>query len=227
MPECGKISAVTPLVSPSSTTQSRRAAAEEANTDIPQETNDPDDSRLPQMCAVPGSQVRFTKIPRKKYPEGSTPIEITRYSMDHSYVLKRMIASFYKDTPVKLLGEMQFSFVCFLFGQVFDGFEQWKLLVHLLSSCDEAIGDLPDLFSQFISVMHFHLQEIPEDFFVDIVSRNNFLTGTLHAFFENLRDSSADPTLKSRGMKFLESLQKKFKWDFKTENDEDAPVIVN
>ena len=27
--------------------------------------------------------------------------------------------------------------------------------------------------------MHFQLQEIPEDFFVDIVSRNNFLTTTL------------------------------------------------
>ena len=30
------------------------------------------------------------------------------------------------------------------------------------------------------AVLHFQLKEIPEDFFVDIVSRNNFLTSTLH-----------------------------------------------
>jgi len=30
--------------------------------------------------------------------------------------------------------------------------------------------------------MHFQLQEIPEDFFVDIVSRNNFLTTTLQVY---------------------------------------------
>ncbi len=29
------------------------------------------------------------------------------------------------------------------------------------------------------AVLHFQLKEIPEDFFVDIVSRNNFLTATL------------------------------------------------
>ena len=30
-----------------------------------------------------------------------------------------------------------------------------------------------------VAVLHFQLKEVPEDFFVDIVSRSNFLTVTL------------------------------------------------
>ncbi len=37
-------------------------------------------------------------------------------------------------------------------------------------------------FSFSVAVLHFQLQEIPEDFFVDIVSRNNFLTATLQVY---------------------------------------------
>lgn len=33
------------------------------------------------------------------------------------------------------------------------------------------------------AVLHFQLKEIPEDFFVDIVSRDNFLTSTLHVSY--------------------------------------------
>lgn len=37
-----------------------------------------------------------------------------------------------------------------------------------------------------ISVLHFQLKECPEDFFVDIVSRDNFLTTTLSRMFGNI-----------------------------------------
>lgn len=37
-----------------------------------------------------------------------------------------------------------------------------------------------------IPVLHFQLKECPEDFFVDIVSRDNFLTTTLSRMFGNI-----------------------------------------
>jgi A1 cistron-splicing factor AAR2 len=42
--------------------------------------------------------------------------------------------------------------VSFLIGQVFDAFEQWKALVTLLCSCDEALAAHSELFSHFVGV---------------------------------------------------------------------------
>ena len=39
-----------------------------------------------------------------------------------------------------LLGELQFAFVTFLLGHVYDAFEQWKQLVALLTKCDDALA---------------------------------------------------------------------------------------
>lgn len=50
----------------------------------------------------------------------------------------------------ELLAEMQFSFVCFLVAHVYDGFEYWKQLVHLLCSCDEALHSHTELYCNFI-----------------------------------------------------------------------------
>ena len=198
---------------------------------------------LPNMEVVPGTEINFTVIPTKKYPENATPAEVTRYNMDHSYVLRTLIENTYAnvsaepnmdgDTPkpqLMILGELQFAFICFLIGQNYDGFEQWKKLVHLLCSCEEAISVYPELYSNFITVLHRQLTEVPEDFFVDIVTADNFLTRTLQRFFSTLEDlesSTGDViALRQRGLRFRAHLQKKFDWDFTEEPDDYAPVLV-
>ena len=231
-PECGKICAVTQLVSERSTTQSRKEDADKAKqareVDSPSQRNEntEHDPRLPDLKEVEGTKIRFTQVPSRKYPDKATPNEITKYNMDHSYVLQTLLDTVYKDLPTDILGEIQFAFVCFLMGQVFDGFNQWKSLVTLMCSCEEAIGTHEELYSNFISMMHYHIKEIPEDFFVDIVSQDNFLIVVLHTFFENLLNSRASDMLKKRGIKFRDHLQKRFMWDFTTEPDEFAPVVV-
>ena len=64
-------------------------------------------------------------------------------------------------------------------SSVYEAFEQWKRLVHLLCSSEQSLLRHAQLFISLVSTMHFQLKEIPEDFFVDIVSRDNFLTKTL------------------------------------------------
>ena len=39
--------------------------------------------------------LRFSKIPTRKYPPGASPSDITRYSLDHSYVLQSMLQDVY------------------------------------------------------------------------------------------------------------------------------------
>ena len=220
-PLSGKICAVMQLESTPSDTASRQQAAEHQTA-----ATRPSEKDLADMKPVPGTEIRFTEVPKRKYPEGSTPSEMSKYSMDSSYALQTVLDTAYRDCPLGLLGEVQFAFVCFLVGQVYDAFEQWKKLVHLLCSCEEAITRHGELYAAFIAMLHYHVREIPEDFFVDIVARDNFLVAVLRTFFENLAESGGEESLKNRGLRFKEHLEKKFKWDLSAENEEDEPVIV-
>lgn len=75
--------------------------------------------------------------------------------------------------------ELQFAFICFLIGNVYDAFEHWKRLLNILCQSEDAVGKYQDLYINLISVLYHQLNEIPADFFVDIVSQDNFLTSTL------------------------------------------------
>jgi len=111
---------------------------------------------------------------------------------------------------------------------VYEAFDAWKQLVHLLSSCVDAASCRPQLYMQLLSVLHRHIAEIPEDFFVDIVSHNNFLTDALRCLFENI-ESADDRALdvKNRSKRFRAHLEHKFNWDFGAETGEYAPVVVD
>lgn len=182
---------------------------------------------LPTLTTIAGTEMRFTEIPKQRYPDGASPQEITKHSMDSSYLLETLLKTVYSENYSGILGEIQFAFICFLIGQVFDAFEQWKRLVHLLCSSESALNSHSELFMNFISMLHFQVHEIPEDFFVDIVSANNFLTSTLQEFFSNLDEGNGDSQLRQRGRKFREHLTKKFNWDFTAEPEDFAPVIVD
>ncbi|KAJ8321385.1 hypothetical protein KUTeg_001067 [Tegillarca granosa] len=235
-PVTGKICSVTEFISESSNTKSRKAAA--ANSDGKtyksgtfsgeEPSSDQDaESKIPDMKTKPGTEIRFSLFP-KRYKENATPAEITHGGMDSSFQLDSMLSTYFTNVKTELLGEIQFSFICFLIGQVYDAFDQWKKLVHLMCSCVDALKRHTDLYCDFITVLHFQVYEIPEDFFVDIVSGNNFLTTTLQEFFANLENEiDVDKKLQKKGLKFRDHLTQKFKWDFTSESDEYAPVVVN
>ncbi|XP_054255042.1 protein AAR2 homolog, partial [Indicator indicator] len=136
-------------------------------------------ARLPRMEPKAGTEIRFTELPKQMYPEGATPEEITRHSMDLSYALEKVINQRYASQPLELLAELQFAFICFLIGNVYDAFEHWKRLLNILCRSEDAMGRYQELYSSLISVLYHQLNEIPADFFVDIVSQDNFLTSTL------------------------------------------------
>ena len=104
-------------------------------------------------------KIRFSEI--RKYPEGATPAEVTKYNMDHSYALETLLTSdVYRTSGTEwaILGETQFAFICFLIGQVYDAFDQWKRLVHLVCHSEEAMAKHPELYSRFISMLHFQVR---------------------------------------------------------------------
>ncbi|XP_051947671.1 protein AAR2 homolog [Xyrauchen texanus] len=182
--------------------------------------------RLPRMKLREGTELRFSNIPKQAYPPGATPAQITQYSMDLSYSLNCVIESHYKEQPLNVLGELQFAFVCFIIGNVYEAFEHWKTLLALLCRSEDAMRERKDLYLGLIAVLYHQLGEIPPDFFVDIVSQNNFLTSTLQDFFQFASSPGVDSTLRKRADKFKAHLTKKFRWDFDADLEDCAPVVV-
>ena len=189
---------------------------------------------LPEMKEEENTMIRFTNIVSADcYPKGSMPSEITKGLIDQSYKLELLINKNYSDQPLNILCELQFAFVCFLIGQVYDGFEQWKLLINLLCNAEQAISNHPNLFQKFIQCLYFQLKEIPDDFFTDITTRENFLAVNLHNLFDNIKQvqnenvSSELSQLNEKCLQFKNYLQEKFQLDFDLEPDEYAPVVVS
>ena len=192
--------------------------------DSPSSSQVVDKDGLPCMTANPRSVIRFTKVPDKWYPVDATPREISKHSMDSSYILGQLLQTYQQ--PLDVLGELQFAFVCFILGQVFDAFESWKKLVRVLCSCESSLQDNIELFKALIGVMYHQITEIPQDFFVDIVTSNNFLVTTLTILFSSIEQSCFDQQLQDRAKQFRKYLTKKFKWKFNAVPDDWAPVVV-
>ena len=72
------------------------------------------------------------------------------------------------------------------------------------------------------------MQEVTPDFYVDIISSENFLIQTLRVLFENIIENDAvDIQLKRRAMQLKQHVTQRFQWDFDVEPDDEAPVLVN
>lgn len=241
-PTSGVIHSVTELIPQTHRTSTKDSDSQEGMSSM--DTGDQTVKQLPKMECNPNAKIRFTEIP-PRFPAGSTPSDITKHSMDSSYQLEQYLSIFkrlYGDAVSnsmsdrsqldEALGELQYSFICFLAGQNYDAFEKWKQLLRMFCTSDEALARHTPLYMTLISDLHFQIREVPEDFFVDIVSSNNFLVTLLTTLFSLARDNiSIDPKLKARIEKFKKSLSLKFDWDFSEiddgeEPDEDKPVIV-
>lgn len=129
------------------------------------------------------------------------------------------------------MGEIQFAFVCFLLGLNLEALEQWKKLIQLLCCCEKAVTRYTNMYSELISCLEVHLEEIPEDFLVDIVANNNIIYRSLRELFANFEilKNQVDGGLYCKAERFKEKLTLKFGWDFtnlEAEEDDDAPVVV-
>ncbi|KAJ3070709.1 a1-alpha2 repression [Podochytrium sp. JEL0797] len=188
--------------------------------------------------------IRFTPVDLKRsFPPNATPDQTTKYWLDKSYLLTNVLKTRYNGDYKALLGEIQFSFILFLVGQVYDGLEQWKALVQLICSSKEAFPSLSStLYYDFLAVLHAQLQECPQDFFVDMLSSSNFLRTAIVELVCTLRDRDAvdrlpNVKLEQRVTQFVDLVTERFKWDLEeaarekwdaedVEEGEFAPMVV-
>ena len=67
-----------------------------------------------------------------------------------------------------LLAELQFAFICFLIGQVWDGWEHWKRLVIAICKAEEFLKKYPQLYTEFLSVLYYQIEEVRKLLFYSI-----------------------------------------------------------
>eukprot|EP01118_Nematostelium_gracile_P007199 TRINITY_DN2330_c0_g1_i2.p1 TRINITY_DN2330_c0_g1~~TRINITY_DN2330_c0_g1_i2.p1 ORF type:complete len:241 (+),score=71.28 TRINITY_DN2330_c0_g1_i2:312-1034(+) len=189
----------------------------------------PIDKKISSIQEGPRKIPFYSKIPEKP-PQNATAEERTRFYMEKSSILDSILDKNHNNQEKSLLGEIQFSFVTFLIGQSYEGFEQWKQLVGIITCSERSFFQRKEFYYDFIAVLHFQLEQVPKDFFVDILSGNNFLRKAFEDFFAIVDDPKTDNQIKKRADNLKHAIENRFGLIIQTgqyeEDGEDAPVIV-
>lgn len=152
--------------------------------------------------------------------------------MDKTYAFEQIIQLY--PTPQDVLGEFQFSFLCFILGLNYESFLQWKNLLELFCSCEVALEKYIDLYVDFIRCLQVHLCEcsdIEDNFLMCDNAEDNLIYKHVTYLFKTIYTSSVvnDDLVNSIAM-LQDHLRRVFNWSFQyeqEEDDEDLPVIVD
>ncbi|CAH0517424.1 unnamed protein product [Peronospora belbahrii] len=171
--------------------------------------------------------VRFTAL-QKTRTDLSGPAR-TAYHFDQSEKLEDLIETEFGGDWKRLIGELQLSFLVFLQLSSLAALEQWKQFIALLCSCERTLFSHVPLFLAFVKLFITQLEQIPEDFFQDDTTSENFLSPCLLSLLELIEDTEAPPQFHPKAFQLRQLLSTRFHWDFnmKLIMDEFAPVIVS
>ncbi|GAO46861.1 AAR2-domain-containing protein [Saitoella complicata NRRL Y-17804] len=138
--------------------------------------------------------LRFSVIDLKRsWPPGSVGADITRWSLDKSWVLNSTIQTYHSGDRTALLGELQLAYLCLLAVSNFAGWEAWKTIVEMVCDAQEAIAteSWQAFFVEFMDVIEAQLVCTPEATFRDIVEDSLFLATQLRHLRRNITDGEA------------------------------------
>ena len=133
------------------------------------------------------STMPLTQVPRFVSSPSVDPQSVTAQCLDPSPVLHQMIES---NGAVRLLAELQLAFILFIFCEDLEGLEHWKRLVNLICRSEAFLLAHQEFLYNFIGVFKQQLQNIPADFFQDVISSENFLRPSLAALMAGIDNSS-------------------------------------
>jgi A1 cistron-splicing factor AAR2 len=196
------------------------------------------ESRLPKMTPNPQFAFRFTIIENKKnFYYGS---DLTQSKLDRTNELEKIISERFDSNIYGILCELQLSFLVFFLGQLYDGFEQWKCLFHLICSCQKAFCRWPSFYIDFLQIIYFQLKHFSTDsstgehLFVDIDQQENYIYKSLENLFANISafndnqqmEGNDSEKLIERCYKMKQFLNETYKWTFDDEPEDEKPIIV-
>ncbi|KAG0344856.1 a1-alpha2 repression [Podila humilis] len=131
--------------------------------------------------------VAFTAINlRSSFRRGAVGEEVTRYSMDKSWLLNELFTTVYKSDVSSFLGEYQAAFVTMLLSYHLGAFRQWKAMTILICQSKEALSssNYTRLFAEFIQTLYGQLASIPSSFFMDLLFASSDESDMTASFLE-------------------------------------------
>ena len=148
------------------------------------------------------SKCFYLEIPRKLRAQGLRGRDLTAIHMDKTALLEDLVERKLGGRYEELLGELQFSFVSFLMCQSMAGFMQWKQILALVFSCEEApLVDRTDFYVELLRTLRSQLRvalggEVMQDdggILRDILQEENFLFSkcNLGTFLEITREADS------------------------------------
>lgn len=180
------------------------------------------DSR-PEQPKNTDDSINFTKIP---VLSNRSPGELTKRNLDSTEHLLQLI----KDVPEGeegLIGEFQFAFISFLIGQVYDAFEHWKQLLSLVCGCLEAPLKKSSFYEIFLDTICLQLEEVPNDFFLEIDPQRNVIYLVFEDLFQNLAENhDLSPTVLRKSSILRGKLFQHFQWEFDDIIEDEMPTLV-
>lgn len=139
---------------------------------------------------------------------------ITAFMMDKSSLLQHLLQHHYHNSHHYLLGEMQLSFLLFIFLYSYPALKQWKAIVYLISSSEQYLHEHQDFTSTFMKTLYSQLNFTPTEFFENELSTNNFLRPIFTSLLSSLSSSSSSdkmtPSMIEHKKRFMRFLEKKF-----------------
>lgn len=140
---------------------------------------------------------------------------ITEFMMDKSSLLQHLLQHHYHNSHHYLLGEMQLSFLLFIFLYSYPALKQWKAMVYLISSSEQYLHEHQDFTSTFMKTLYSQLNFTPTEFFENELSTNNFLRPIFTSLLSSLSSSSngsikMTPSMLEHKKRFMRFLEKKF-----------------
>lgn len=161
-----------------------------------------------QMMGSVEEKVWF-KLPDAPGQQGLGGEEVTKMNVDKSEVLLFYIRNHYKckicvDFSFKALdffiAKFQIAFLFFLIGESLEAFEEWKFMCTLLCQSHSFLELHPKYLERFVNAFKHQMTQLPDDFFVADLSKDNFITECI----KSLREVAVEPDLISNLIEFIE-----------------------
>uniref|UniRef100_A0A0N4ZKR9 Protein AAR2 homolog n=1 Tax=Parastrongyloides trichosuri TaxID=131310 RepID=A0A0N4ZKR9_PARTI len=212
-PSCGRITSQQSFITEEERINQINKTSNIVDKNNPTRLRFSDQIGLPIFNIKEDEVINFTEIPKI-----TIDIVNKRAGTDNSCLLEELLKN-YKNNE-KLLGEFQYSFVVFLIGQAYEGFEQWKRFLHLFSTVKSILSSQVTLFDKIFMILYYQISTCPEEFFNEVIENNNFIRCTLSLLFINIEDSNNLPeAFKKKVCKIKCLFEKKFNCSFDLSNE--------
>ena len=177
-----------------------------------------------QFVNILAAEVRMTDEIRRADLD-SRAKDLTSLYIDKSLILEHLVATEYNMSWENILGELQLSFMLFLLIFCYDALDHWKKLVDTICRSENALISKPDFAVAFMRILYEQLNFAPTDFFVNELSKDNFLRPAVSSLFENLKQPRG--VLKSSVVEHRNRLLNFFQKKFNLFDDSEGDFNVN